>query len=122
MTEVHTGASCCAHTLNILLHTLNKYYVARCRMLQVGEQVARYGRAVHVCSCSVYGGASRAEQAAALSAGVDIIVATPGRLMDLLALHEGMQVGVTSPAWPSRQRQGPPRSTPSFPVNMLESE
>lgn len=68
--------------------------------------MARYGRAVDVCGCSVHGGASRAEQAASLSAGVDIIVATPGRLMDLLALHEGMQVGVTSPASPSRQTSG----------------
>lgn len=36
------------------------------------------------CSCCVYGGGSRREQVTTVEAGVQIIIATPGRLNDLI--------------------------------------
>lgn len=50
------------------------------------EQVAKdFERLLNIrCAC-IYGGASRANQAEQLKAGVDIIIATPGRLNDFLA-------------------------------------
>lgn len=36
------------------------------------------------CSCCIYGGGSRKEQVTSVEAGVQIIIATPGRLNDLV--------------------------------------
>ncbi|KAM3966305.1 ATP-dependent RNA helicase p62 [Aphomia sociella] len=49
------------------------------------EQVAKdFRRLLNIrCAC-IYGGANRATQAATLQAGVDIVIATPGRLNDFL--------------------------------------
>ncbi len=49
---------------------------------QVETAVQTYGRHVSLASTIVIGGASRQQQAAALRRGVDVLVATPGRLLD----------------------------------------
>ena len=51
---------------------------------QVSESVATYGRHAPLRSTEVYGGAPIGKQTAALRRGVDILVATPGRLIDHL--------------------------------------
>jgi ATP-dependent RNA helicase RhlE len=51
---------------------------------QIGESFAAYGRFTHHRHVVIYGGVSQVPQAKALRSGVDIIVATPGRLMDLM--------------------------------------
>lgn len=49
------------------------------------EQVAKdFQRMFQIRSVCIYGGASRARQAAELEAGVDIVIATPGRLNDFI--------------------------------------
>ena len=53
--------------------------------LQVGESFRVYGRHLKLRSAAVYGGVSEKPQVAALASGVDILVATPGRLLGLLA-------------------------------------
>ncbi|RZT86060.1 ATP-dependent RNA helicase DeaD [Pseudonocardia sediminis] len=52
--------------------------------MQVGEAVARYGRNVGAKVVTVYGGAPIGPQLGTLRRGVDIVVATPGRAIDLL--------------------------------------
>ncbi len=50
---------------------------------QVGESVAEYGRHLDLRSTVVFGGVKINPQIARLRDGVDILVATPGRLLDL---------------------------------------
>lgn len=52
--------------------------------LQVSEAVTRYGRGLGARVVTVYGGAPVGPQWRALQQGVDIVVATPGRAIDLL--------------------------------------
>src|SRR5918998_4592456 len=52
--------------------------------LQVAEAVTRYGRGLGARVVTVYGGAPVGPQWKALQQGVDIVVATPGRAIDLL--------------------------------------
>jgi ATP-dependent RNA helicase RhlE len=49
---------------------------------QVDESVREYGKHVKASAAVIYGGVSINPQIAALRRGVDIIVATPGRLLD----------------------------------------
>ncbi len=50
---------------------------------QVGESVTQYGKYLPLSSKVVYGGVKINPQMMALRRGVDILVATPGRLLDL---------------------------------------
>ncbi len=52
--------------------------------VQVHESVTRYAKGTDLTSTLVYGGVSIAAQVEALKAGVDILIATPGRLLDHL--------------------------------------
>src|SRR5690606_37887413 len=52
--------------------------------LQIGEQFAAYGNGLRLRSTVIFGGVGDAPQKAKLRQGVEILVATPGRLMDLL--------------------------------------
>ena len=49
---------------------------------QVADQVVRYGRHLQVKTVCIYGGAPYPVQNSQLSRGVDVLVATPGRLLD----------------------------------------
>ena len=51
---------------------------------QIGESFAAYGRRTQIKCAVVYGGVGQRPQVNALRNGVDILVATPGRLMDLM--------------------------------------
>jgi ATP-dependent RNA helicase RhlE len=51
--------------------------------LQIEESLRNYSRHLRFRTAAVYGGVGEAPQIAALRRGVDIIVATPGRLIDL---------------------------------------
>ncbi|WEK38107.1 MAG: DEAD/DEAH box helicase [Candidatus Pseudobacter hemicellulosilyticus] len=52
--------------------------------LQVQESFEAYGQFTSLRSTVIFGGVSQQNQVAALRKGVDILVATPGRLLDLL--------------------------------------
>jgi ATP-dependent RNA helicase RhlE len=52
---------------------------------QIGESFAAYGKRLEVWHTVVFGGVSDKPQIAELRRGVDILVATPGRLLDLMA-------------------------------------
>ena len=51
---------------------------------QIAESFATYGRSLHLRHAVIFGGVGQRPQVKALQAGVDIIVATPGRLIDLM--------------------------------------
>ncbi len=51
---------------------------------QIGESVQTYGRHLRTSRTVIFGGVSQFSQVKALNRGVDILVATPGRLLDLI--------------------------------------
>jgi ATP-dependent RNA helicase RhlE len=51
--------------------------------LQISESIQAYGRETALRHTTIYGGVGQSPQAKALRDGVDIVVATPGRLLDL---------------------------------------
>ena len=53
--------------------------------LQIGESFREYGKHTALTQTVVYGGVSQVPQERALREGVDILVATPGRLLDLMS-------------------------------------
>ncbi len=52
--------------------------------VQIGKSFARYGAHLKLRHALVYGGVSQFHQVRALAQGTDILVATPGRLLDLV--------------------------------------
>ncbi|HSB58658.1 MAG TPA: DEAD/DEAH box helicase [Methyloceanibacter sp.] len=50
---------------------------------QIGERFTAYGRKLSLTSAVIFGGVNQHTQVKALKAGVDILIATPGRLLDL---------------------------------------
>ncbi len=52
--------------------------------IQIGESFKAYGRHTGLTNTVIFGGVNQNPQTAALIRGVDIVVATPGRLLDLL--------------------------------------
>lgn len=52
---------------------------------QIGDRVAAYGRHVDVRHAVVFGGVGQGPQVGRMAGGVDILIATPGRLLDLVA-------------------------------------
>jgi ATP-dependent RNA helicase RhlE len=51
--------------------------------IQIGDSFRAYGRHLPLKSTVVFGGVGQTPQVAALARGLDILVATPGRLLDL---------------------------------------
>lgn len=52
--------------------------------IQIGDSFTSYGRHTGLRNTVIFGGVSQKSQTDALRAGVDILVATPGRLLDLM--------------------------------------
>lgn len=52
--------------------------------IQIGDSFAAYGKHTGLKHAVIFGGVSQAAQTTALRAGVDILIATPGRLIDLI--------------------------------------
>jgi ATP-dependent RNA helicase RhlE len=53
--------------------------------MQVQQSVFTYGKHLHLRSAAIYGGVAIGPQLQKLKAGIDIVVATPGRLLDHVA-------------------------------------
>ncbi|MBT3294226.1 MAG: DEAD/DEAH box helicase [Verrucomicrobia bacterium] len=51
---------------------------------QIGESIGTYGRHLRISHTVIFGGVNQFHQVKVLNRGVDILVATPGRLLDLM--------------------------------------
>ena len=52
--------------------------------IQIGESFANYGKNTNLKHAVIFGGVSQASQVNTIKSGVEILVATPGRLLDLI--------------------------------------
>ncbi|MEX0936846.1 MAG: DEAD/DEAH box helicase [Pirellulales bacterium] len=52
---------------------------------QIHSSFCLYGKYTSLRCCAIYGGVSQRPQVTALKSGVDILIATPGRLLDLMS-------------------------------------
>jgi len=52
--------------------------------IQIGESIQAYGRHLNLRHTVIFGGVNQHSQVLALNRGVDIVIATPGRLLDLM--------------------------------------
>ncbi|WP_118974221.1 DEAD/DEAH box helicase [Taibaiella koreensis] len=52
--------------------------------IQISESFSTYGKHLKVSNLVIFGGVPQGPQVKALKAGVDVLVATPGRLLDLI--------------------------------------
>ncbi len=52
--------------------------------IQIGESFGAYGRHTGMKHAVIFGGVSQGAQVSALKSGIDILIATPGRLLDLI--------------------------------------
>jgi ATP-dependent RNA helicase RhlE len=52
--------------------------------LQISENFAAYGKNLHISHTLIFGGVSQVPQVNSLKRGVDVLIATPGRLLDLM--------------------------------------
>ncbi|UTO29389.1 DEAD/DEAH box helicase [Bartonella harrusi] len=52
--------------------------------VQVDETIRAVAKGTHLSTCLVFGGVSRLKQIKRINAGVDVLIATPGRLRDLV--------------------------------------
>ena len=53
--------------------------------IQIGESFAAYGKHLRLRHTVIFGGVTQKAQTDALQAGIDILIATPGRLLDLMS-------------------------------------
>ena len=56
--------------------------------IQIGEEFRAYGKQLHVRHAVIFGGVNQRPQVRALRQGIDVLVATPGRLLDLMGQRE----------------------------------
>jgi ATP-dependent RNA helicase RhlE len=63
-------------------------------VLQIDENVRAYAKHLPLRVATVYGGVSERPQIQALRDGVDIVIATPGRLLDLMGQRYGDFMGL----------------------------
>lgn len=61
---------------------------------QVSESFRTYGRYLHLNHALVFGGVGQGPQVKALSHGADVLVATPGRLLDLMNQRHAVLSGI----------------------------
>jgi ATP-dependent RNA helicase RhlE len=53
--------------------------------IQIDESFKEYGQNLHLKHTAIFGGVSQHQQVSKLRRGIDILIATPGRLLDLMA-------------------------------------
>ncbi|MBI9108702.1 MAG: DEAD/DEAH box helicase [Spirochaetales bacterium] len=51
---------------------------------QIGDSIKAYSRYMRISHTVIFGGVNQSRQVAALNRGIDILIATPGRLLDLM--------------------------------------
>lgn len=54
--------------------------------MQIYQEAKKFGKVYNIQVCCCYGGGSKWEQSKALESGAEIVVATPGRMIDLVKM------------------------------------
>ena len=79
------------HIHNSKIHVKGKHKITalivtptRELAIQIGENCTKYSKFTHVINTVIFGGVKQGSQTNALRNGIDILVATPGRLLDLM--------------------------------------
>ncbi|KAJ6647333.1 putative ATP-dependent RNA helicase DDX46 [Pseudolycoriella hygida] len=57
--------------------------------MQIGKDIKRFSKSLNLRAVCVYGGTGISEQIAELKRGAEVIVCTPGRMIDMLAANSG---------------------------------
>lgn len=57
--------------------------------MQIGKESRKFTKSLSLRTVCVYGGTGISEQIAELKRGAEIIVCTPGRMIDMLAANSG---------------------------------
>lgn len=57
--------------------------------MQIGKECRKFTKSLNLRAVCVYGGTGISEQIAELKRGAEIIVCTPGRMIDMLAANSG---------------------------------
>lgn len=60
--------------------------------MQTGKEARKFTKSLGLRVVSVYGGTGISEQIAELKRGAEIIVCTPGRMIDMLAANNGKTI------------------------------
>ena len=63
--------------------------------MQIGKDCKKFTKALNLGVVVVYGGTGISEQIAELKRGAEIIVCTPGRMIDMLAANSGQSVSLS---------------------------
>jgi len=79
MYEEKQAAAQTSHTIKALILTPTRELA-----IQIGESIRAYGHYLPLRHHVIFGGVSQHSQVQAIRRGVDILVATPGRLLDLI--------------------------------------
>lgn len=58
--------------------------------MQIGKESRKFTKSLGLRAVCVYGGTGISEQIAELKRGAEIIVCTPGRMIDMLAANSGL--------------------------------
>ena len=59
---------------------------------QIGKDIKKFAKSVNLRLVCVYGGSGVSDQIAALKRGAEIVVCTPGRMIDILAMGSGNRI------------------------------
>ena len=69
-------------------------------VMQIGREAKKFTKSLNLRVVCVYGGTGISEQIAELKRGAEIIVCTPGRMIDMLTANNG------KPSWCSNDARG----------------
>jgi ATP-dependent RNA helicase RhlE len=83
---MHSGTAPKAHTPHGPRRTIRGLVLSPTRelALQIAENLSIYAKNTHLKHAVIFGGVSQGAQVRALQSGIDIVIATPGRLEDLM--------------------------------------
>ena len=79
-----TPASCACSSF---LHNTSKTLLPCC--LQIGKDIRKFAKTVNLLCVCIYGGQGMGTQISDLKRGTEIVVCTPGRMIDILVTGQG---------------------------------
>lgn len=81
-------------SFSLIQQNVQRVY-CECFFLQIYQEAKKFGKVYNIQVCCCYGGGSKWEQSKALESGAEIVVATPGRMIDLVKMKATSLTRVT---------------------------